>query len=174
MTQQLNLDRELSKVDPSAFVADTAVVLDDVTIGRESSVWFQAVVRGDVGPIAIGERTNIQDGAIVHADVGYPVSIGDGVTVGHGAVIHGATVEDDVLIGIKAVVLNGAVIGEGSIVGAGAVVTEGTVIPPRSLVLGVPGRVAREVSPQQEELIRWSAEEYVRLARAYREGGGAS
>jgi len=165
----VNLDRSREKVHPSAFIAETAVVLGDVAIGRESSVWFHAVVRGDMASITIGERTNIQDGAVVHADPGYPATIGDGVTVGHGAVIHGATVEDDVLIGIRAVVLNGAVIGEGSIVGAGAVVTEGTVIPPRSLVLGVPGRVAREVSPQQEELIHHSAEEYVQLARAYRE-----
>jgi len=96
----VNLDRSRKKVHPSAFIAETAVVLGDVTIGRESSVWFHAVVRGDVAPITIGERTNIQDGAVVHAEPGYPVSIGDGVTVGHGAVIHGATVEDDVLIGI--------------------------------------------------------------------------
>lgn len=159
-----------SKIHPSAFIAETAIIIGDVVIGRDSSVWFNAVVRGDVAPVVIGERTNVQDLCIIHADLDYPTTIGNEVTLGHGAVVHGATIEDNVLISIHAVVLNGAVVGENSIVGAGAVVTEGTVIPPHSLVLGIPGRVVGEINEGQLELIHQSAEHYVRYAKGHKSG----
>lgn len=155
-------------VDPSAFVANGAAVLGDVTLGPRASVWFNAVVRGDTSPIRIGEGTNIQDGSVLHADPGFPCHIGDYVTVGHGAVVHGATIEDDVLIGIRAVVLNGAVIGNGIVIAAGAVVTEGKRIPPNSVVMGVPGKIVAETSPQHREQIRHAAEHYVAAIDQYR------
>jgi carbonic anhydrase/acetyltransferase-like protein (isoleucine patch superfamily) len=133
-------------VDQSAFIAAGAVVVGNVTIGERSSVWFNAVLRGDTEALVIGKRTNIQDGCILHADPGYPCAIGNGVTVGHGAIVHGAIIEDDVLVGMRAVVMNGARIGRGSIVATGAVVTEGTQVPPGSLVLGMPAKVVRQVT----------------------------
>ncbi len=156
------------KIDPSAFIAPGAIIIGDVTIGAESSVWFGAILRGDIAQIVIGRGTNIQDGAVVHVDIGRPTFIGDGVTVGHGAVLHGCTVGDNVLIGIRAVVLTGAVIGENSLIGAGAVVTEGTVIPPNSLVLGVPARVAGEVSSELLQRIKESAEHYKNYIQVYK------
>ena len=166
---QKKVDRGIypEKIDPSAFIAETATVMGDVTVGRESSIWYGAVVRGDTAPITIGERTNIQDGCIVHVAAGQPTTIGDGVTMGHGAIVHGATIGHNVIVAVRAVVLDGAVVGENSIIGAGSVVTEGTVIPPNSLVLGVPGRVVRPVSQEQAERIRSSARNYVEYSRAY-------
>ncbi|MFQ6015208.1 MAG: gamma carbonic anhydrase family protein [Anaerolineae bacterium] len=166
----MDLSTDRRKVDPSVFIADTATLIGDVTIGCHSSVWFGVVMRGDVAPITVGAGCNIQDGAIVHADAGFPTTIGHRVTLGHGAVVHGATIEDDVLIGIRAVVLNGAVIGRNSIVGAGTVVTEGMVIPPGSLVLGVPAQVVRRINREQEGMIRQRAADYMEYARAYKEG----
>ncbi len=154
-------------VAQTAFIAATAVVLGDVTLGEESSVWFQAVVRGDVAPITIGARTNIQDGAVLHADEGCPCTLGDGVTVGHNAIVHGCQVEDNVLIGMGSVVMNRSVIGRDSIIGVGAVVTEGTQIPPRSLVLGVPGKVRRQLDEQDLQQIAHAAQHYVANARRY-------
>ncbi|MCS7286545.1 MAG: gamma carbonic anhydrase family protein [Anaerolineae bacterium] len=156
------------KIDPSAFIAPGAFIIGDVTIGPESSVWFGAVLRGDIAPIVVGRKTNIQDGAVVHVDIGQPTFIGNGVTVGHGAILHGCTIRDNVLIGIRAVVLTGAVIGENSIVGAGAVVTEGTVIPPNSLVLGIPARVVGEITPELLQRIKESAEHYRNYIQVYR------
>ncbi|MGQ9627777.1 MAG: gamma carbonic anhydrase family protein [Anaerolineae bacterium] len=170
--ERIDCERHPEKIHPSVFIADTATVLGDVTIGKDSSIWYSAVVRGDVEHITIGERCNIQDGAIVHCDFGFPTIIGNGVALGHGAVVHGARLEDNVLVGMKAVVLNGAVVGENSIVGAGAVVTPGTVIPPNSLVLGVPGKVVRSVPPEQAEENRERARVYMRLARAHKEMRG--
>jgi carbonic anhydrase/acetyltransferase-like protein (isoleucine patch superfamily) len=155
-------------VHPSAWVAAGAVVVGNVSIGEDSSIWFNAVLRGDTDPIRIGRRTNIQDGCILHADPGFPCTIGEGVTVGHGAIVHGATVENDVLIGMRAVVMNGARIGSGSIVGTGAVVTEGTQIPAGSLVLGLPGKVARSVGADELERIRTTAARYVERFKRYR------
>lgn len=152
-------------IHPTAFVAPGAVVLGDVSVGAHSSVWYGAILRGDLAPISIGEATNVQDGCIVHVDANHPCRVGDRVTLGHGAILHGCTVEDDVLIGIRATVLDGVVVGSGSIVGAGAMVTEGTVIPPGSLVLGVPGRVVGRVTEEQEESIRHAALHYVDAAR---------
>lgn len=153
------------QVDPSAFIATQTVVLGDVTVGAESSIWYGAVVRGDRERIQIGRQTNVQDLCVLHADPGFPCVLGDRVTVGHGAIVHGATVEDDVLIGMKAVVMNGAVIGRGSIVGVGALVTEGTIVPPGSVVLGMPGKVKRAAEERDYEQIRHAAEHYVIAAR---------
>lgn len=167
----MNLDTTGSKVHPSVFIAHSALIVGDVTIGRDSSVWFNTVIRADTTPITIGQRCNLQEGVIVHADPGYPTIIGDDVTVGHGAIVHGARVGDGCLIGIRAVLLNGASIGADSIVAAGAVVTEEKVIPPRSVVLGVPAHVVRELSPDEVASNRSRAAEYVGKARAFRDGG---
>jgi carbonic anhydrase/acetyltransferase-like protein (isoleucine patch superfamily) len=129
------------------------------------------LVRGDIAPITIGAATNIQDGAILHVGKRYPCVIGDRVTIGHGAIVHGATVEDDVMIAMGARVLNGAVIGRRSIVGAGAVVTEGVVIPPGSIVIGIPARVARSISPEQLRQVLEAAQNYVQYARAQTPAG---
>ncbi len=152
------------------FVAQGALLIGDVEIGTDSSVWFGAVVRGDIQRVRIGERTNVQDQCILHVTRTDPVTVGDDVTIGHGAVVHGCTVEDRCLIGNRAVVLDGAVVGKGSVIGAGAVVAPRTVVPPRSLVLGVPGKVVRALGPEAEEHNRATAGNYVELARAYRTG----
>jgi len=156
-------------VEPSAWIAPGAVVLGDVTLGTEATVWYGAVVRGDSAPIRVGRQTNIQDGCILHADEGFPCTLGERVTLGHGSIVHGATVEDDCLIGMRAVVMNGARIGKGSIVAVGSIVTEGTVIPPGSLALGQPAKVKRETSDRDRELIRHAAEHYVAAGKVYRE-----
>lgn len=154
--------------DASVWLAPTAVVIGDVHLGAEASVWFGAMLRGDVHYIRIGAATNIQDLAVVHVSRGtHPCVIQDEVTVGHSAILHGCTVEDQCLIGMGAVVLDGAVVGRGSVVGAKAVVTRDTVIPPRSLVLGAPARVLRPVSDAELDSIRDNARHYVRLARIY-------
>jgi carbonic anhydrase/acetyltransferase-like protein (isoleucine patch superfamily) len=154
-------------ISPSVLIAPGAIVLGDVTIGDESSIWFNAVVRGDTEKIVIGRQTNVQDLCLLHADPGYPCVLGDRVTLGHGAIVHGATVEDDCVIGMRAVVMNGAKIGAGSIVGVGAVVTEGTEIPPGSLVLGTPGRIIRACDERDHERNRHAAEHYVAAAANY-------
>lgn len=146
-----------------AFVHPSAVVIGRVHLGEHASVWPNATIRGDTDTITIGARSNIQDGAVLHADAGVPCTIGAAVTVGHLACVHGCTVEDEVLVGIGAIILNHARIGTGSIVGAGAVVTEGTVIPPGSLVVGAPARVIRETTADQRTGIRASADHYVAM-----------
>jgi len=156
-------------IHASVFIAEGAIVRGDVSIEEDVSIWFNAVLRGDVDTIAIGKRSNVQDGAVVHCDPGFPCSIGEEVTIGHAAVVHGATIQSRVLIGIRAVVLNGAVIGEGSIIGAGAVVTEGAVIPPNSLVVGVPGKVIRDTSEEQRLHILRNALNYVESGKKYRQ-----
>jgi len=156
-----------NRIDPSVFIAKTATVVGEVSIGKDSSVWFSAVARGDIAPVLIGKETNVQDGAVLHVGHGFPCILGDRVTVGHGAIVHGATVKNDSMIGIGAIILNGAVIGENSLVGAGSVVTENTVIPPGSLVMGIPGRAIRPVTNEQRGYIRMAAESYVRYAREY-------
>ena len=147
------------------YIADGAVVKGRVSIGEDSGVWYNATVRGDLEPIAIGAGSNVQDNAVVHVDPGFPVSIGDRVTIGHGAIIHGCTIGDDCLIGMGAIILNGAVIGKGSIVGAGALVTQNVQIPEGSMVYGSPAKVVRQVRPQELEASRKNAREYVQLAR---------
>jgi carbonic anhydrase/acetyltransferase-like protein (isoleucine patch superfamily) len=156
------------QVHASVFIAPGAVVVGDVAVGEESSIWFQAVVRGDTETIRIGRRTNIQDGCVLHTDPGFPCTLGDEVTVGHGAIVHGAIVANRVMIGMRAVVMNGAVIGENSLIGVGAIVTEGTVVPPSSLVLGVPGKVVRSVTAEEIAKIQRAGEHYVAAARAYK------
>lgn len=155
-------------IDPTVFIAPGVVILGDVAIQAQSSVWYNSVLRGDTDAIRIGRGTNIQDLCMLHADAGYPCQIGDRVTVGHAAIVHGAVVEDDVMIGMRAVVMNGARIGSGSIVAVGAVVTEGVVVPPGSLVMGVPGKVRRQVNDADRDLIRRAAEHYIHEAAAYR------
>lgn len=150
------------------WIAPSAAVVGDVVLGDGASVWYGAVIRGDVNYIRIGEATNVQDLAVVHVSRGtHPCLLGDRVTLGHSAIVHGCRVEDDCLIGMAAVVLDGAVIGEGSIVGANAVVTRDTVVPPRSMVLGAPARVVRTVTDDEYESIVANALHYVRLARMY-------
>jgi carbonic anhydrase/acetyltransferase-like protein (isoleucine patch superfamily) len=155
-------------VHPSAFVDDSAQVIGDVQIGPESSVWMNAVIRGDVNDIRIGARTNVQDGTVIHVmhDT-HPTRIGDDVTIGHSAVVHGCTVEDRVLIGMGAILLNGAVVGHDSIVAAGALVAEDMVVPPRSLVMGVPARVRRPLTDAEVDSVRESAANYVRYRLDY-------
>jgi carbonic anhydrase/acetyltransferase-like protein (isoleucine patch superfamily) len=155
-------------VASSAYIDPSAQIIGDVHIGAESSVWMNAVVRGDVNRIRIGSRTNLQDLSVVHvmADT-HPATIGSDVTVGHGAVLHGCTVEDRCLIGMGAILLNGARIGTGSIVAAGALVPEGMVVPPGSMVMGVPARVRRALTPEEDASIRWYADNYVTLRLEY-------
>ena len=151
------------------YVSDTAAVVGDVTLGDGASVWFGASLRGDVHWIRIGLGSNVQDNATVHVSRGtHPCDVGAGVTIGHNAVVHGCTIEDDVLIGMGAIVLDGAVVGGGSLVGAGALVTGGTILPPRSLVLGSPARVVRPLTEAEVERNRANAAHYVRMARMYR------
>jgi len=155
-------------VDSSVFIAPGAIVLGDVTIGADSSVWYNAVLRGDTAPIRIGSQTNVQDLCMLHADEGFPCVLGNRVTLGHGAIVHGAIIEDDVLVGMKAIVMNGCRIGAGSIVAVGALVTEGTEVPAGSIVMGAPAKVRRTVEARDWERIRHAAEHYVQNARAFR------
>jgi carbonic anhydrase/acetyltransferase-like protein (isoleucine patch superfamily) len=168
----LSLTAQPGKIDPSAFIAPGAVVVGDVTVGAQASLWFGVVARGDSAEIRIGAQSNVQDGCILHADAGQPCVVGERVSLGHAAIVHAATVEDDVLIGMRATVLNRARIGRGSIVAAGAVVTSGTVIPPDSLVMGLPAKVVRLADDEDRELIRHTAEHYVEAAARYREAFG--
>jgi len=158
----------LPLVQPSAFIDESAQVIGDVVIGAESSVWMQVVIRGDVNYIRIGDRTNVQDGTIVHVQVDtHPTIIGHDVTIGHGAVVHGCTIHDRVLIGMGAIILNGADIGEDSIIAAGTLVTEGTVIPPRSMVMGTPGKVRRALTDEDVATILEYSGNYVRYRLDY-------
>jgi carbonic anhydrase/acetyltransferase-like protein (isoleucine patch superfamily) len=150
-------------IHPSAFVHSAAHVIGDVTLGARASVWPTCVLRGDTAPITVGDDTNIQDGTIVHVDRGVPCTIGARVAVGHRAIVHGATVEDDVMVGMGAILLNRVVVGSGSIIGAGAVVREGMVIPANSLVLGVPGRIVRETTIEERERIARTVASYLAL-----------
>jgi len=152
----------LPRVHPTAYIDQSAQVIGDVDIGEESSIWMAAVVRGDVHHIRIGRRSNVQDGTIIHVMRGtHPTTIGDNVTIGHAAVIHGCTIEDQCLIGMGAIVLNGARIGSGSIVAAGTLVVEGMQVPPRSLVMGSPGKVKRLLTDDQIAQIQMYADRYV-------------
>ena len=157
-------------IHPTAFLAPGAVVLGDVTVGEDASIWYNCVVRGDMAPIRIGAQSNIQDLTMIHVDAGVPCTIGERVGVGHRAILHGCTVEPDALVGMGAILLNGVHVGTGSVIGAGAVIPEGVRIPPRSLVLGVPGRVVREVGEALTERIRETWTHYVEEARRHRQG----
>ncbi len=162
------LGDKVPRVDALAWVAPSAQILGDVELRAGSSVWYTAVLRAEFDRIVLGERSNLQDGVIVHTDADHPTTIGAGVSVGHRAVLHGCTIEDDCLIGMGSVVLNGAHIGAGSLVAAGAVVPEGVVVPPRSLVTGVPGKVRREIDDDGLTRIRRNAEVYVGLVEVHR------
>jgi carbonic anhydrase/acetyltransferase-like protein (isoleucine patch superfamily) len=152
---------------PDAVVLAGATLAGEVRIGPRSSVWYGAVLRADQGAVQIGADSNVQDGAVLHADPGFPARIGDRVTIGHAAVLHGATVEDDCIIGMGAVVLNGAYIGRGCIVAAGAVVTQGMRLPPGVMAAGSPAVVKRELRPAETEMIAQAWGDYVALARAH-------
>ena len=159
------------KIDASAYVAKSAVVYGAVTLGPKSSVWPCCVLRGDINTIEVGEGSNIQDGTVVHLADDFGVKIGKFVTVGHAAMIHACTIEDECLIGMKATVLDGAVIGARSIVGAGAVVTKGMVVPPGSLVLGMPAKVVKTLSAEEQAGLRDWAAKYVQVAAAHQARG---
>jgi len=155
------------KVHPSAFVADTARVIGNVTLEKNVSIWFGAVLRGDLNRIVIGEKTNIQDNCVLHVDHDAGCRMGGGIITGHLATVHACTVEDECLIGINSVILSKARIGTHSIIGSGAVVREGAKIPPRSLVLGIPGKVVRTITQSEIQYIRTWADRYHRLAQEY-------
>jgi carbonic anhydrase/acetyltransferase-like protein (isoleucine patch superfamily) len=161
----------LPRVHPTAFIAPGAAVFGDVTVGEEASIWFQATARGDINRIVVGARSNVQDGAVLHVADEYHCEIGELVTVGHKAVVHACTIEDEVLIGMGAIILDGARIGARSIIGAGALVTGGKQIPAGSLVLGSPAKVIRALSEEEQRGIRVWADRYVTLSQAYRERG---
>ena len=161
---------DVKVVGTPLFVAPNATVIGDVTLTANVSIWFSAVVRADKDRIIIGEGSNIQDNCVVHTSKGHPVIIGSNVSVGHGAILHGCTLCDQVLVGMGAIVLNGAKVGSGSLIGAGAVVTEGTDIPEGSVVVGVPGKVIKQVTDAQKDYILTNARSYVQLAMEYAHG----
>jgi len=159
----------MPRIADDAFVAPTATVLGDVHVGAESGVWFGVILRGDVNRIRIGRRTNLQDGTIVHVtSATHPTTIGDGVTIGHGVKLHGCSIADGCLIGIGAIVLDGAIIGESSMVAAGSLVVPGMVVPPRSLVVGSPAKVKRELTEAEIQQLRTLADRYVDYRLDYR------
>jgi len=164
---QITLDGKSPVVPESAWTAPGVVLVGDVDLGEEASVWYGAVLRADGDAIRIGPRSNLQDGVVVHVDSGFPVHVGAGVSVGHGAVLHGCTVADDVLVGMGATILNGARVGAGSLIAAGALVPENADIPPGSLVAGVPGKVRRQLTDEEIEHIRTNAATYLDLARRH-------
>lgn len=171
----MELDERLRKylkkdptINDSSYIAKSAELIGDVRIAKNVSIWPKCVLRADINFIEIGENTNIQDGTLMHLSDDYPVIIGRNVTIGHGAMLHACTIEDECLIGMRATVLDGAVIGKRSIIGANTLVPKGMIVPPGSLVLGIPGKVNRELTEEeQNEIIYWS-EKYVKLAQAYK------
>lgn len=163
---------ELEHVSPtlaeSAWVADSAQVMGRVDLAADTSVWFGVVIRGDTESISIGEGSNIQDGSVLHADIGQPLRVGKHVTVGHKVMLHGCTIGDESLIGIGAIVLNGAKIGKNCLVGAGSLVTEGKEFPDGSMIMGTPAKVVRSLSPEQIQVLRLSAHHYVENAKRFK------
>jgi len=160
----------MPSIHPTAFIHPRALVCGEATLGARVSVWPFAVVRADTATIEVGDDSNVQDGTVIHVDAGVPSRVGRRVAIGHRAIVHGATVEDDCLIGMGAILLNRVVVGAGSIVGAGAVCREGMTIPPNSLVLGVPGRVVRETTAEERERIRKTVGAYLDLQQRHRAG----
>ncbi|MGJ5820853.1 gamma carbonic anhydrase family protein [Paludibaculum fermentans] len=158
------------RIAQTAYVDQASTVIGDVTMGERSSVWPSAVLRGDVNKIVIGDETNIQDGSVLHGELDrYPVILGNRVTVGHMVCLHGCVVEDDVLVGIGAIVLNGAKIGRGSVIAAGSLVPEGMEIPPESMVMGVPAKVRRQVTEEEKARFKENAQRYIRYRQDYRD-----
>ena len=164
------LDEFTPRIADSAWVADSARVIGNVELAEDASVWFGAVLRGDTEPLRVGKGSNVQDGSVIHADVGYPVTLGENVTVGHQVTLHGCTVGDSSLIGIRAVVMNGAKIGRNCLVGAGSLVTEGKEFPDGSLIMGTPAKVVRQLTPEQIETLKRSGRNYVKNALRFKTG----
>lgn len=162
------LGAQAPSIDASAYVAETATVIGRVRLGRDASVWSQAVLRADNEPIEIGDESNVQEGAVLHNDPGFPLLIGARVTIGHQAMLHGCTVGDGSLIGIQAIVLNGAVIGRNCLVAAGAVVTQGKTFPDHSLILGAPAKAVRRLDDADVRALSESARDYVERSRRYK------
>jgi len=168
-------------IDPTAFIAETAVIVGEVQIGRESSIWYNVVARGDVNFIRIGARSNVQDLSMLHVthkktpeDPGAPLIIGDDVTVGHSVTLHGCTIGNGAFVGMQAIIMDGAVVGEGALVGARSLVTEGTEIPPHTLWLGAPAKFKRDLTPEEIAWLQKSAGNYVAYARLYRDDAGST
>ncbi|MBM3387477.1 MAG: gamma carbonic anhydrase family protein [Betaproteobacteria bacterium] len=164
------LDDHIPQISPSAWVADSAQVMGAVSIEADASIWFGSTVRGDTEHITIGQGSNIQDGSVLHADQGFALTVGQHVTVGHMVMLHGCTIGDGSLIGIGAVVLNGAKIGQNCLVGAGSLVTEGKAFPDGSMIMGTPAKVVRQLTPEQIEGLRRSAQHYTENARRFKAG----
>lgn len=165
--QSISYEGRSPVLDPTVFAADGAVVIGDVTVGELSSIWFNAVLRGDNEPIRVGCRSNVQDGCVLHTDPGFPCIVGDRTTVGHNVILHGCTIGNDVTVGMGATVLNGATVGDGALIAANALVLEGFDVPPRTLVAGVPAKVRRELNEEDVERFRLNAEGYVTRSRVY-------
>ncbi|HCA23743.1 MAG TPA: gamma carbonic anhydrase family protein [Pseudomonas sp.] len=164
-----SLGEDRVQMADDAWIADTAAVIGKVTLEAGANVWFGAVIRGDVEHITVGEHSNVQDGAVMHADSGVPLTLGKGITVGHNAMLHGCRVGDYSLIGINAVVLNGAKIGKHCIIGANSLIPEGKEIPDGSLVMGSPGKVVKTLNDQQKKMLELSAAHYVQNAKRFRD-----
>ncbi|MCE3264902.1 MAG: gamma carbonic anhydrase family protein [Pseudoduganella sp.] len=162
------LGEHAPEIDASAFVAENATLIGKVTLHANSSVWFGATIRGDNERITIGENSNVQEGTVMHTDMGYPLTVGKDVTIGHQAMLHGCSIGDGTLIGIQAVVLNGARIGKGCLVGAGALVTEGKEFPDNSLIVGVPAKVVRQLTAEDVARLRGSADSYVQRGQLFK------
>jgi carbonic anhydrase/acetyltransferase-like protein (isoleucine patch superfamily) len=158
---------QMPRVSPEAFLADGAMLIGDVRVGSNASIWYNAVLRADRGEIVVGKFSSVQDCCVLHG----PVHVGEHVTVGHGAILHGATIEDNCVIGMNAVVLDGAVVGHGSVIAAGAVVPQGMNIPPLSMVVGIPAKVTKEFPPENEQALREMATAYYEFARPHMPGG---
>ncbi|MFF0490576.1 gamma carbonic anhydrase family protein [Nocardia sp. NPDC004068] len=166
---RIQLGEHVPTIDESAWIAPNATVIGRVRLAERVGVWYGAVLRGDLEDIAVGAETNIQDGCVLHADPGFPLTVGRGVSVGHNAILHGCTIGDDVLVGMGATVLNGAVIGAGSLIAANALIPENAEIPPGSLVAGVPGKVRRELGEAERERIRLNAQVYLHNLTLHRD-----
>jgi carbonic anhydrase/acetyltransferase-like protein (isoleucine patch superfamily) len=158
----------MPRIHPSVYIAEGALVIGDVEIGADASIWFHAILRGDINGIRIGERTNVQDGSVLHVTHEYMVVLGSDITVGHRAILHGCTVHEECLIGMGSIVLDNARVGPSAMVAAGAVVRENFVVPEGTLAAGVPARIIRDLTPEERELLRASAGRYVTYARTYR------
>jgi len=162
-----SFDGKKPRLDKAAFIAPSANLIGNVELGEGASVWFNAVIRADVGPITIGARSNVQDGCVMHLPWGSKVVVGDDVTIGHRAVVHGCTIGNRVLVGMGSIIMDDANIGDDCIVGAGAVVTPGTQVPSQSMVLGVPAKVVRELTDEEVASLKTSAKNYAELAKSY-------
>ncbi|MBJ8344853.1 gamma carbonic anhydrase family protein [Antrihabitans sp. YC2-6] len=166
---KIQLGEHSPNVHETSWIAPNATVIGQVTLGEQVGIWYNAVLRGDMDSITIGDRTNIQDGSVLHADPGMPLVVGTGVSVGHNAILHGCTIGDDVLVGMGATVLNGAKVGSGTLIAANALVTQGAEIPPNSLVAGVPAKVRRELSEAERDSIRLNSAVYLHALQIHSE-----